>query len=142
MKRIFTFLVLALALFLLASCGKAEDASASDNAAVQIASEESLFAEPGWPSGEYSALVPVPSCGIIESAETDPESGFSAVVAGAKLSDAKAYCELCKKEGFIEAPLESELSDKGIYTYSAKNSDGFKLDISFAEGKLHISVVK
>lgn len=95
-----------------------------------------------WPDNEFTRLLPKPEFELTGAA-TDAES-FSVVFVGAGIDNIRAYTEQVKKAGFT---VDAETEDKEflgipLYSYKAKNADGYKIEIYTASGLSGLEVKK
>ena len=87
-----------------------------------------------WPDNEFTKLVPQPDFEI-SVASTDGE-GFSVTFTDATMEQIKAYAEEVKKAGFDVDPQTEDQAVAGmtIYSYTAKNADGYTIEVFSASG--------
>lgn len=87
-----------------------------------------------WPDSEIASMLPVPKSTTGEITQDD-EKGFAAYVSDTPIEKYNAYVAACADKGFTVEASESEKS------YSAKNSDGYQLSVSYqGNGVMSISV--
>lgn len=87
-----------------------------------------------WPDSEIASMLPVPKSTTGEITQDD-EKGFAAYVSDTPIEEYNAYVAECADKGFTVEASESEKS------YSAKNSDGYQLSVSYqGNGVMSISV--
>ena len=87
-----------------------------------------------WPDSEIASMLPVPKSTTGEITQDD-EKGFAAYVSDTPIEEYNAYVAACADKGFTVEASESEKS------YSAKNSDGYQLSVSYqGNGVMSISV--
>lgn len=87
-----------------------------------------------WPDSEIASMLPVPKSTTGEITQDD-EKGFAAYVSDTPIEEYNAYVAACADKGFTAEASESEKS------YSAKNSDGYQLSVSYqGNGVMSISV--
>lgn len=85
-----------------------------------------------WPDSTITRLLPVPKSTTGEITRDD-EKGFAAYVSDTPIEEFDAYVLACADKGFIVDATKSEKS------YSAKNSDGYQLSVSY-QGNSVISI--
>jgi hypothetical protein len=95
-----------------------------------------------WPDNEFTKLVPKPDLAVLATNTTEDE--FGVVFSEATLAQVKAYTEEVKKEGFTVEPETNEqiISGVQIYSYTAKNEDGYELEISYSAGAATFKIYK
>lgn len=87
-----------------------------------------------WPDSEIASMLPVPKSTTGEITQDD-EKGFAAYVSNTPIEDFNAYVVACSDAGFN---IDSSDYDE---SYSAKNSEGYKLSVSYqGNGVIFISV--
>lgn len=87
-----------------------------------------------WPDSVIASMLPAPKSTTGEIAQDD-EKGFAAYVSNTPIEEFNAYVEACADKGFTENASESEK------LYSAQNSDGYQLSVSYqGNGVMSISV--
>lgn len=77
-----------------------------------------------WPDSEIVKLIPQPKSTVGEI-EANDDSSFAAYVGETTIDDFNEYVNLCLDKGFT---VDKYRDDK---SYSAKNSDGFKLTVNY-----------
>ncbi len=87
-----------------------------------------------WPENEFTKLLPKPDMELL--AASTNEDAFTVGFKDATLDQVKAYVEQVKAKGFT---VDSETSDQKvgdmvIYSYTAKNADGYTVTVSCAMG--------
>ena len=82
-----------------------------------------------WPDSEYSRILPIPESKI-GKIEKDDETGFIVYVGNMPKESFKNYINQCSNKGF---KIDSSESEK---TYTAKNSDGYKIFIEYQGNNL------
>ncbi len=95
-----------------------------------------------WPENEFTKLLPKPDFTLV-GASTNEED-FAVAFQNVTVEQIKAYVEKVKAEGFT---VDAETSDQEvmgmvIYTYTAKNADGYTVTITFAMGTSGLTVEK
>lgn len=87
-----------------------------------------------WPDNEFTKLVPKPDFAI--TAATTEGEGFTVVFADVTIDQIKAYTEEVKKAGFDVDPQAEDQAVAGmtIYSYTAKNADGYTIEVFSASG--------
>lgn len=96
-----------------------------------------------WPDNEFTRILPKPSMAINTTYVED--SGFSVIFAEGATKDAvKAYEAQLKSKGFTIDPEAFDQAMMGMvmYTYSASNSAGYRVELSFVSGTATLSVSK
>ena len=87
-----------------------------------------------WPDSKITSMLPVPKSTTGEITQDD-EKGFAAYVSDTPIEEYNAYVAACADKGFTVEASESEK------LYSAKNSDGYQLSVSYqGNGVMSISV--
>lgn len=87
-----------------------------------------------WPDSTIASMLPVPKSTTGEITQDD-EKGFAAYVSDTPIEEFNAYVAACADKGFAEDASESEK------LYSAQNSDGYQLSVSYqGNGVMFISV--
>ncbi|MBO4326761.1 MAG: hypothetical protein J5950_05785 [Clostridia bacterium] len=95
-----------------------------------------------WPDNEYTRQLPKPDFSIL--AATDEDGSFDVVFTGVTIDQIKAYVEKVKASGFTRS---AEVQDENImgmtiFAYTAENSEGYSVSISFTAGTAAMSVSK
>jgi predicted small lipoprotein YifL len=87
-----------------------------------------------WPDNEFTKLLPKPDFALTAASTTADE--FSVAFTGVTVEQMKAYVEQVKAKGFTVNPDLQDENMMGIvvYTYNAKNADGYEVEITFAAG--------
>ncbi len=95
-----------------------------------------------WPENEFTKLVPKPNFDVMGASSDD--GSFTVAFSGVEIEQVKAYADKVKAKGFtIDATEESQnVYGVSIYTYTAYNSDGYCVEITFANGTSGISISK
>lgn len=87
-----------------------------------------------WPDSVIASMLPAPKSTTGEIAQDD-EKRFAAYVSNTSIEEFNAYVAACADKGFAEDVSESEK------LYSAQNSDGYQLSVSYqGNGVMFISV--
>ena len=87
-----------------------------------------------WPDSTIASMLPAPKSTTGEITQDD-DKGFIAYVGDTPIEEYNAYVAACADKGFTVEASESEKS------YSAKNSDGYQLSVSYqGNGVMSISV--
>jgi hypothetical protein len=145
MKKVnFRNSVIAMAISLvMVSCGGGNSSKKqADNLATEAEKKaESVVAaknvSSGWESNEYTKLVPKPEIAINAAGESS--MGYSADFNKPTLEQVKAYVEKVKAAGFNVGAYES---NGDMYSYTAKNADGWKVLISWSQGQSGVLISK
>ncbi|MBP5154377.1 MAG: hypothetical protein ILP12_05165 [Lachnospiraceae bacterium] len=95
-----------------------------------------------WPDNEFTRLVPKPDFKL--AGATASGDGFSAAFQSVTAEQIRAYAEKVKARGFTVDAEEVDQSVYGIvvYTYTAYNAGGYRVQISFASGSGGITIGK
>ena len=95
-----------------------------------------------WPENEFTKLVPKPNFDVMGASSDD--GSFTVAFSGVEIEQVKAYADKVKAKGFtIDATEESQnVYGVSIYTYTAYNSDGYCVEITFANGTSGITISK
>ena len=95
-----------------------------------------------WPENEFTKLVPKPNFDVMGASSDD--GSFTVAFSGVEIEQVKAYADKVKAKGFtIDATEESQnVYGVSIYTYTANNSDGYCVEITFANGTSGITISK
>jgi hypothetical protein len=95
-----------------------------------------------WPDNEFTKLLPKPDFAL--TAASTSGNTFSVGFASVTVEQVKAYVEKVKEKGFTVNPDLQDENMMGIvvYTYEAKNADGYKLTITFAAGTTGLEIRK
>lgn len=95
-----------------------------------------------WPENEYTNQVPKPDMKLLHS-KTD-EDGFTAAFNNASADQIKAYAEKLKSAGFTEdvEVEDNEVMGMTIYSFSALNSSGYSVTLTFAVGSAGMTISK
>lgn len=95
-----------------------------------------------WPDNEFTRLVPKPGFKLAGASISDDE--FSAAFQSVAVDQIKAYAEQVKARGFTVDAEEEYQNFYGVvvYTYSAYNADGYRVEVTFASGTAGITINK
>lgn len=95
-----------------------------------------------WPDNEYTKQVPTPDMKILHSNSDD--DGFTVAFNNASAEQIKAYAEKLKAAGFTTDAEEEdkEVMGMAIYSYTASNSDGYSVSLTFAVGSAGLVISK
>ncbi len=87
-----------------------------------------------WPDNKFTRLIPKPNMELM-AASTDGQT-CSVALKNATLEQIKDYVEKVKAAGFsVDAEVtDQEIDGSVIYYYTAKNSDGYTITVSSANG--------
>ena len=94
-----------------------------------------------WPDNEFTRILPKPDFSFMTEKLGDQ---FVLTSTGVYTFDyVKAYAEKLKSAGFtIEAVTDETGIGSTIYTYTAKNKDGYKVELSYTNGYIRLVVTK
>jgi ABC-type glycerol-3-phosphate transport system substrate-binding protein len=148
MKRVnFTAIVMAIAICLvMASCGggnaKKSDADKIAEDAVKGLDIKEKASATKWPDNEYTKQAVKPDIPIRISGnfEMGGVKGFSLEFENATIEQLKAYAQKLKEKGFSLNAFESD--DSSMYSFSAENSAGYGVLITWAQGKAGMMISK
>jgi len=95
-----------------------------------------------WPDNEFTKLLPKPDFAMT-AANTSGDT-FSVGFASVTVEQVKAYVEQVKSKGFTVDPDLQDENVMGIvvYTYEAKNADGYMVTITYAAGTTGLELRK
>ena len=95
-----------------------------------------------WPSNEFTKLIPDPGFEMLGLSASDEE--FTAAFQGAGVEDVRAYAAKVMAKGFtIDAEeQDQEIYGVTIYTYAAYNEDGYRVEISYTNGTIGVTISK
>ena len=95
-----------------------------------------------WPDNEFTRLVPKPGFKLAGASTSEDE--FSAAFQSVDVDQIKAYAEQVKASGFTVDAEEEDQNVYGVvvYTYSAYNADGYRVEVTFASGTAGITINK
>ena len=95
-----------------------------------------------WPDNEFTRLVPKPGFKLAGASTSDDE--FSAAFQSVNVDQVKAYAEQVKASGFtVDAEEEyQKVYWVVVYTYSAYDADGYRVEVTFASGTAGITISK
>lgn len=88
-----------------------------------------------WSQTDLGNKIPKPEVVILEKI-TDSETSFSLYAYGMTLDQYQAYLDKCKELGYTQEPYSYDVN------YSAKNSEGYKIDLDYDkdDGKMRVSI--
>lgn len=95
-----------------------------------------------WPDNKFTKLVPKPDFKLAGASTSEDE--FSAAFQSVTVEQVKAYAEKVKAKGFTVEPEEEDQNFLGVvvYTYSAYNAEGYRVEVTFASGTGGITITK
>ncbi len=95
-----------------------------------------------WPDNEFTKRLPKPDFKL--TAVTTDDTSFTAAFLGVKVEDVKAYAAKVKAAGFNkdEEVVDESAMGMTIYTFTAYNSDGWCVSVSYAVGTSGIVLEK
>ena len=95
-----------------------------------------------WPDNEFTRLVPKP--GFKLAGASTSENEFSAAFQSVAVDQIKAYAVQVKASGFTVDAEEEDQNVYGVvvYTYSAYNANGYRVEVTFASGTAGITINK
>ena len=95
-----------------------------------------------WPDNEFTKLIPKPDFELT-AARVDDE-GFVVAFQSATLDQIKDYVTKIKAAGFTlnEEVEDQEMMGMVIYSFTAKNADGYTIEITSASGTSSITISK
>jgi hypothetical protein len=95
-----------------------------------------------WPENEFTKLIPKPEFSL-SSAVATPNL-FSVTFVDAAIEQIKDYTEQVKNAGFtVDAETEDqEVMNMVIYSYTAKNADGYSVNVFSATGMAGLTIEK
>ncbi len=95
-----------------------------------------------WPDNEFTRLVPKPGFKLAGASTSEDE--FSAAFQSIDVDQIKAYAEQVKASGFTVDAEEEDQNVYGVvvYTYSAYNADGYRVEVTLASGRAGITINK
>ncbi len=87
-----------------------------------------------WPENEFTRLLPKPDMELLAASTNEQE--FTVGFKQATVEQVKAYVEQVKVKGFTVDPMTSDqtVGELVIYSYTAKNADGYTVTVSCAMG--------
>lgn len=96
----------------------------------------------GWPDNEYTKMLPKPSFSVVYAGVSD--GTFGAALSTDSMTSVKAYIEKVEEKGFTLNKDEYDETVGGIelYSFSAKNADGYRVDATYSYGMFSISLTK
>ncbi len=95
-----------------------------------------------WPENEFTALLPKPTFELLGASTTD--TSFTVAFIDVTVEQIREYTEQVRACGFTIDPQISDETYMGItiFSYIAKNSEGYQVEISFAVGTSGITIEK
>ena len=95
-----------------------------------------------WPKNEYTEQIPAPPTGVEFSEAFNEENSCSVMMIKATYKMADEYVTKLQKKGFTldVAPMAYEMMD--VYMFSAKNEQGYTVEMIYTAGTLSITVRK
>ena len=95
-----------------------------------------------WPDNEFTRLLPKPDFSFDSAIVVDDV--FNAIFSGLTVKQLKEYAEKVKAAGFKvdEETEEMDMQGMVVYTYSAKNADGYEALVFFSSGTSGVTVSK
>ena len=95
-----------------------------------------------WPDNEFTRLLPKPDFTVATAVTT--ETDLFVLFSDATIDQMRDYAELVKAAGFIfdAETKDTEVSDILIFSYTAKNADGFLVDVFSAGWSAGVTVSK
>ena len=95
-----------------------------------------------WPDNEFTKLIPKPDFELF-AANTETDS-FSVAFMSATIEQIKDYAAKVKAAGFNinEEVEDQEIMGMVIYSFTAKNADGYTIEITSANGTSSLSISK
>ncbi len=109
-----------------------------------VKSEDGTVGQYGgnWPENEFTKLLPKPDFTL--TAATTNETECTVAFQDADIEQIRAYVEKVKAAGFTIDPTTEDQEVMGmiIYTYVAKNADGYTVSVSSAMGVSAIEIEK
>ena len=95
-----------------------------------------------WPENEFTKLVPKPNFDVMGASSDD--GSFTVAFQSVDVDQIKAYAEQVKASGFTVDAEEEDQNVYGVvvYTYSAYNADGYRVEVTFASGTAGITINK
>jgi predicted secreted protein len=94
-----------------------------------------------WPDNEFTRILPKPDFAVSFAQEIN--DGFT-VMFSANIDQLKAYVEQVKAAGFTVGAYtqDTEIMGMAIYSYNAKNADGFEVNVYSTSGASGLNVFK
>ncbi|MBQ4568079.1 MAG: hypothetical protein IJA79_08150 [Desulfovibrio sp.] len=104
---------------------------------------EGRIAGAQWPDNELTRLVPKPDL-TVATTNTEGDRIFAALFANPSIEQLRAYAEKVKAAGFSNNVKSEEQVAMGmkLFTFSASNADGVKVEIFSAMGTSGMSLEK
>ena len=95
-----------------------------------------------WPENEFTKLLPKPDFALAAASTVDND--FTVAFVNVTTDQLKAYVEQVKAKGFtVDAETEDqEVMGISIYSYTAKNADGYEVSVVATQGTTGLSVTK
>jgi hypothetical protein len=95
-----------------------------------------------WPDNEFTKLLPKPDFALTAANTTADD--FTVAFTGVTVEQLKAYVEQVKAKGFtVDAETEDqEVMGMVIYSYNAKNANGYEVSVVSAQGTAGLTVTK
>lgn len=95
-----------------------------------------------WPENEFTKLLPKPDFTLLAASSSEGE--FSVAFAGASAQQVKEYAKKVQEKGFsVDAETQEEnVMGMSVYLFTAKNEQGYTVEVSFAAGTAGIVVQK
>ena len=84
-----------------------------------------------WPDSELARSVPKPEFEL--SLANEEDGVLEAMFNGVTLEKAKSYCASLKSAGFDVDPVETDMNELNMYSYSASNADGVWVEFTFMD---------
>jgi len=95
-----------------------------------------------WPDNEFTKLIPKPDFAV--SIAVSDEETFSITFNDATIEQIKTYAEKVKQAGFDKEQDLTDMEAMGmvVYSYEAKNTDGYKVTVFSASGVTGLTIEK
>jgi hypothetical protein len=95
-----------------------------------------------WPENEFTKLLPKPDFAL--TAASTNANGFTVAFTNVTAAQLKAYVEQVKAKGFtVDAETEDqEVMGIVIYSYTAKNADGYEVGVFSTQGTSGLTLKK
>ncbi len=96
----------------------------------------------GWPDNDFTKLLPRPSFAVLAANTSDID--FTVAFGEATVEQIRTYVEEVKAKGFT---VDAEVADEEnmgmtIYSFTAKNADGYMVNIFYAVGTSGLTMEK
>ncbi len=148
MKKLFVLLLVVAMTLTFASCDLDElgisDLIEDVKGSLSVTGENGYVGQLGgdWPENEFSKLIPKPEFEIYSSVVT--EVSFMVSFKDVSLEDTKAFATKLVEAGFtVDAnTVEEEKEGVVLYSYTAKNADGYMLTYNYSMNMLALSINK